>query len=133
MTYTAQRPGKQKYYEPKRRRHHERGVSGPIDSRSRCAIFGGTGVWRASWRSMASTVANSWAECCCVSWCENCCSCSDWREVSFDWRFIMDSSGFFEQHGESFAGAMQLAADRIGGLFSQRSDLFIAQLFISDE
>jgi len=43
------------------------------------------------------------------------------------------SSGFLEQGGEGLAGAVELASHRVGGLFGQRADLFIAQFLVGDQ
>lgn len=43
------------------------------------------------------------------------------------------SSGFFKKGGESFAGAMEFAADGVRRLLSKRPHLFVAELFISHE
>ena len=39
----------------------------------------------------------------------------------------------FKQGGESFAGAMQLAAHRPDGLLGQSGNLFVAQFFVGHE
>ncbi len=39
---------------------------------------------------------------------------------------IYTSSGSLEQDSEGFAGAVELASHRVGGLIGQRADLFIA-------
>ncbi len=51
-------------------------------------------------------------------------------------KFILmfhDLSTLLKQNGESFARAVQFAPHRIGGLFSQSSDLFVTQLFVSHQ
>ena len=89
-------------------------------------MVGGTGVCSASCRSISSALANSCAETDCV------CCCGG-RELfllllgKFGLTFhIYTSSGLLEQDGEGFAGAVQLASHRVGGLLGQRADLFIA-------
>jgi len=39
-------------------------------------------------------------------------------------------SGLFKKLGKSFTGAVQFATNGIGRLFSKRSDLFVAHLFV---
>lgn len=39
-------------------------------------------------------------------------------------------SGLFKELGKSFAGAVQFATNGVGRLFSERSDLFVAHLFV---
>jgi hypothetical protein len=43
------------------------------------------------------------------------------------------SSCLLEKDGEGLAGAMELAAHRIGGLVGKGADLFIAQLLVGDQ
>ena len=104
-----------------------------MDSSNRWAMVGGTGVCSASCRSISSTLANSRAD-------DDCVCCCVGRELfllllgKFGLTFhTWTSSGLLEQGGESLAGAVELASHRVGGLFSQRADLFIAQLFVGHQ
>jgi hypothetical protein len=40
-------------------------------------------------------------------------------------RKLLERLGFLELDGESFAGAMQLAADGVGGLIGEGADLLV--------
>jgi len=46
---------------------------------------------------------------------------------------VCTSNGFLEQDGKGLPGAVQLAADRVGGLIGQRADLFVTHFFIGDQ
>jgi len=115
------------------------------------AMVGGTGVCSASCRSISSTLANSCGDDDCVCcWAAASCSCS--RGVSLVSRFILGPQvafcnrtgktlrarwslplGLMEQGGKGLSGAVEFTSHRVGGLFGQHANLFIAQLFVGDQ